>query len=153
MKYILMFTLLSGCYPADEYLSVPGGKEIRMHCFESCPNHDDLRYGLSKIAEQMAPHIKYDPYETWSRYAITFRDDPMYYKEQRILGITLHNKGAVGIWYPHNCGDHPLGICPGVLGWEMKLVLVERELRRSNEAQKLEWLRSRGIENIDWNIK
>lgn len=151
---IMALLFLSGCqdlfFPADEYLEVPDGYEIRLHCLPDCPNHDGLRSALAEIAEQMGPHIHGNPYKQWSYYGITFRDAPFYYMDQQLLGVTLHNRGAVAIWMPYSCPPNKNGLCEGVLGWEMKLVLTEKELRLSNEAEKIEWLSDRGIENIEW---
>lgn len=158
MKFLLpMLFLITGCqdffYPADEYLEVPGGYEIRFHCLPECPSHDRVREALALVADQMGPHISFNPYQQWSYYGITFRNAPFYYADQQLLGVTLHNTGAVAIWMPYECPPNPSGVCPGVLGWEMKLVLTERMLRKSTESQKIEWLSDRGVENTTWEIQ
>jgi hypothetical protein len=156
MKYLL-FILLTGCqdffYPADEYLDVPGPDDIRMHCLPDCPPHDALREALSRVADQMEPFTSGDPYRQWRHYALTFRDDEMFYREHQLLGITLHNRGAIGIWMPYDCGANTYGVCPGVLGWELKLALVEREIPYSNEQDKIDWLTARDVQHIDWSIE
>ena len=157
MKQLLVVLLLClpGCrelfFPADEHLEVPGYK-IRLHCYPECPDHDKLRAALAALAAQMKPHINFDPYQQWSYYGITFRESAFDYRGQKLLGVTLHNRCAVAIWMPYECPPNPSGICPGVLGWEMKLVLTERVLRQSTEAQKIAWLTERHIEHVTWDV-
>lgn len=136
-------------YPADQYLALPNGGEVRLYCMPTCPSHDNIRLAMSKVDEQIRPYLDYSPYERWENYAITFRDEPLYYKEQQVLGATLHNSNAIAIWYPYEC-DGPKGVCSGVLGWELKLSAIEKELPNSSEQEKLNWLTDRNIQNIKW---
>ena len=155
MKYLLAFLVLVGgtaCYPADEMLSLPNGGDMRMHCEPVCPAHDDILTLMARVDAQLAPFLDYDPYDRWEQYAQTYHTEPMFYappghEPVRVAGITLHNRRAIGIWYPYDCAPEPVGTCMGVLGWELKMAALEKELPYKGEAAKLEWLTDRNIQN------
>jgi hypothetical protein len=157
---LIIFVSINSCfmqdllYPADEKLEVGNGYEIRLHCKDICPSHDNLRTALHLIELQMQPYLppELNVYEVWSRYAITFRTEKMFYKDMQLLGITLHNRRAIGIWYSYGCDGRNIdGLCPGVFGYEMKLSIIERILPYSNEEEKINWMKERNIVNIFWN--
>ena len=154
---IVLFVLLIGCYddlqnffyPADMYVHLPNSKELRVHCFDRCPSSANILKSMELVNKQMSPYVDYDLYDQWAKYAITFRDAPMEYLGHPVLGATLHNRAAIAIWMSYECNG-PEGICSGVIGHELKLAALEKQLPRSNEQQKLDWLIERRIENITW---
>lgn len=155
---IIIALTLTGCYeslhnffyPADEYLDLGDGREVRLHCLSSCPPHEDIRTAMRLVSRQIQPHLSYDVYSRWKHYSITFNDEILTYNGQQVLGATLHNLPAIVIWTGYEC-DGPKGICSGVIGYELKLAAIERELPMSTEAEKIKWLTDRGIQNIQWS--
>ena len=155
---IIIALTLTGCYdtlqnffyPADEYLDIGNGREVRLHCLAPCPPHEDLRTAMRLVATQIQPHLSYDVYSRWKHYSMTFNDEVLTYNGQQFLGATLHNVPAIVIWTEYEC-DAPRAVCPNVLGYELKLAAIEKELPMSTEAEKIQWLTDRGIQNIQWS--
>lgn len=147
---ILLSSFTLGCqdmlkelfFPADEHLVLPTGKRMRLHCNPECPPHDEIMRVMIDTREYMLPHVSYDPWRVWSAYAINFdRREWILDDGRQVWGATAHNMQAIYIHYE----DEYQGIRPGVLDWELKLPLVEKEIPRTTEEQKIEWMDQRGI--------
>jgi hypothetical protein len=147
--------LLSACdlqelfYPADEHLSLPNGREMRLHCNPDCPSHEEIITVMGGVANVVGPHLTHNSWAIWSHYAITFGDYEIYCngglpgcpEGTQVHGYTDHNRQGIYIY----TGDEYKGLRPGVLDWELRLPLVESMIRYSSEAEKIEWLAERGL--------
>lgn len=129
-------------FPADEYLEIPVAKyDVRLHCDPYCPSHDNIRAVMAEVRDELMPlGLSHDPYKVWSGYAITFSENIIYWDDLQVWGATMHGRRAIYIYLE----DEWRGIRPGVLSWELRLPVVEKEIPYSTEDQKIAWLEERG---------
>jgi hypothetical protein len=142
-------------FPADMYLETPTGS-VRIHCSPDCPEPKHILQAMTLVEDQMSPFTDVNMWNEWDHFAITFGDQPLVLRDGRkASGATWQDSQRIYIFSKYPCGNYPDGICPGVLGWELKLPIVNRELggdwaEGNDEQAKIKWLTERGIEHIMW---
>jgi len=92
---------------------------------------------MDHTRDDMWPYVSHDPWRVWSGYAITFSENEWFLDDGRqVWGATAHNMRGIYIFYE----PEYKGLRPGVLDWELRLPLIEKEIPGSTEDEKIQWL-------------
>ena len=90
------------------------------------------------VCEPFRPHIEEEPWDLLDGKVMLVEDIDLQWRGINALGMTYP-------WSGYSQVEGPMALHPGVMGWELKLQIMQELVPGSHEKLDIMWLRSKGI--------